>query len=1060
MTHIKETIQDEALVRPLSYKRYQFEGLKLDNGMEVLLMSSPTIDMSSCCIGVGVGSNDDPKEYQGLAHFCEHMLFMGNDKYPDEEEYERFMTKGGGIHNATTYANKTLYYSSVKPDMLEGLVDRLSNFFLTPHFNASAVNREVEAVNSEFEMSFTKDGRRCYTLRQHLLNQEHPWTKFNCGNNKELRRLDLYPDGEESLKRLREALIKFHASHYSSTIMFGFVAGRESLEQLREMTISRFSQFKAKEIHVPRGSARGLGINPLRSDGYQKQLIMYVPTATEKRQIEFSFLIPDQYDKIKSKPSGVLSHVFGHEGPGSILAYLKREGWALGLRAGADELDVGLSWMEIAVDFTEKGDSMEVFKKIGEAIYATLRIMIESGLPDWLVDECSQMLKLEFEFEEVLQAPRLASEMAKRIHMFGVNKTFSGILFERNPKQDALELLEVLKTCHLSILLQATSCEPHCNQTEPIYGSKYHEQAVPADWEEAWSRIMTCSASEFKAYCDETGIHLMKPNQYVPRDLSIRPGGQPLDVHPVCLPGTCFYHKQDGHFKLPLVSMKLLWHLPAIRPTVQEMDLYLSRKSGLTDIQTSGPFDGYEWYRRIILVKFVLDMIDESLREETYDADVLNIKFAAGLRDSSGPFNRGVTMGCRGYNEKTGLLLSRYLTQTHDFVMTGKELPVVYSARQRQYATLVQTQEPYVTCARYVAQILGLSEYSDVEIAELIKTWTEADLASVLKAPPKWTRSGGSMRGSIFGNVDSETAMREFVKPVLTLCEGDNSQGVEVCPSGVLVLQRAGDVLVKTGCGDELECVNDAGSTPKVIIDHETTLNIESPDNACMLCVQCPGAPIEADMHAMLIDNWLSNSFFDDLRTKQSLGYVCGVMKDLDPRLPSLRFVIQSTKASRFLLSRVENFILSFVFGAEDGVGADLNKVNPKITEVQWEENKAAVVSVLETKPKSMAEQSERYASNVLNETFDFARREKGAAYVKSMTLESFKKVLTNVFINNVWLAVCLDSRKLDASEADYDFSKSLFSHYKMKDQKSLKSTVWHNAPDRYACFNTYPVTP
>lgn len=53
-------------------------------------------------MAVGVGSFSDPLELQGLSHYLEHMLFMGSEKYPDENEYDSFLTKNGGSSNAFT----------------------------------------------------------------------------------------------------------------------------------------------------------------------------------------------------------------------------------------------------------------------------------------------------------------------------------------------------------------------------------------------------------------------------------------------------------------------------------------------------------------------------------------------------------------------------------------------------------------------------------------------------------------------------------------------------------------------------------------------------------------------------------------------------------------------------------------------------------------------------------------------------------------------------------------------------------------------------------------------
>lgn len=57
--------------------------------------------------------------HQGLAHYLEHMLFMGSTKYPDENEYDSFISKSGGGSNAFTECEYTLYHFDVLPQHLE-----------------------------------------------------------------------------------------------------------------------------------------------------------------------------------------------------------------------------------------------------------------------------------------------------------------------------------------------------------------------------------------------------------------------------------------------------------------------------------------------------------------------------------------------------------------------------------------------------------------------------------------------------------------------------------------------------------------------------------------------------------------------------------------------------------------------------------------------------------------------------------------------------------------------------------------------------------------------------
>ena len=58
-------------------------------------MHDKDVEKSSACMFVGTGSLSDPQaspdgkvaQVDGLAHFCEHMLFLGTKKYPIENHY-------------------------------------------------------------------------------------------------------------------------------------------------------------------------------------------------------------------------------------------------------------------------------------------------------------------------------------------------------------------------------------------------------------------------------------------------------------------------------------------------------------------------------------------------------------------------------------------------------------------------------------------------------------------------------------------------------------------------------------------------------------------------------------------------------------------------------------------------------------------------------------------------------------------------------------------------------------------------------------------------------------
>lgn len=163
----------------------------------------------------------DPPELPGLAHFCEHMLFLGTEKYPDKDEYNTFLSQHGGQSNAATHMDYTNYHVEVTPDELDSVLDRFSQFFLNPLFTESATELEVNAVNSEHEKNIANDVWRADQLEKSSADPNHPYSKFGSGNR---ATLDVEPKAKGI--DVREALLKFHNSWYSANIMALCVLGK------------------------------------------------------------------------------------------------------------------------------------------------------------------------------------------------------------------------------------------------------------------------------------------------------------------------------------------------------------------------------------------------------------------------------------------------------------------------------------------------------------------------------------------------------------------------------------------------------------------------------------------------------------------------------------------------------------------------------------------------------------------------------------------------------------------------------------------------------------------
>lgn len=182
----------------------EYSVVTLSNDLRVLLISDSETNISSAAMDVAVGSFSDG-DHEGLAHFCEHMLFYGSAKYPKEGEYSDFLSQHGGYDNAYTSTQNTNYFFRVTSDYLAEALDHFAQFFISPILVQDGVSREVNAVDAEHRKNLQSDGWRLWQLLKHVSNPDHPFHNFSTGDLETLNTSDIV-----------EALNMYYDAYYSA----------------------------------------------------------------------------------------------------------------------------------------------------------------------------------------------------------------------------------------------------------------------------------------------------------------------------------------------------------------------------------------------------------------------------------------------------------------------------------------------------------------------------------------------------------------------------------------------------------------------------------------------------------------------------------------------------------------------------------------------------------------------------------------------------------------------------------------------------------------------------
>lgn len=123
---------------------------KLPNGLKILLKENHSIPLVTFSIWYKVGSRNETDGIRGIAHFLEHMMFKGTNKYKKGEISET-IKKYGGVFNAFTFYDGTAYYETVNPKYLEKMVELEANRMKNSLIDSKELTSERTVVLSELK---------------------------------------------------------------------------------------------------------------------------------------------------------------------------------------------------------------------------------------------------------------------------------------------------------------------------------------------------------------------------------------------------------------------------------------------------------------------------------------------------------------------------------------------------------------------------------------------------------------------------------------------------------------------------------------------------------------------------------------------------------------------------------------------------------------------------------------------------------------------------------------------------------------------------------------------
>jgi len=859
----------------------EYRHLVLDNGLRVILLSDPDLNKSSAGIAVGAGSYNDPEDRPGLAHFLEHMLFLGTEKYPDEADYSNYLRSNGGYSNAYTSGDHTNYHFEVNHQAFEGALDRFSQFFIAPLFDAGFTEREMNAVDSEFEMNLQNDGWRQQEIFRTLVRPDHPEHHFSIGNLETLKGIS------------RTDFIAFYDRYYSANLMALALTSNASLDQMEAWARKYFSPIRNKQ-RPPVDYSADL-VDTSRPPG-----LALVEPVQDKRALSLVFPVRGTRALYRSKPDELIGFLLGYEGEGSLLSLLKAQGLATSLSGSAYQATKDYSLFSIDIGLTPAGT--EDWERVLEATFAYVDLLRDSDYPEYLFQERATMARLDELYQDKGEGAGRAVVLSRDALQFPLEDAARvRYIWEQSSPELYFEMLKAIRPDNMIATLEAKGVPT--DRQEKHFGVRY--SLLP---------FSTEFLGRLKDPAAMAGLGLPRPNPFIPSSVGLL-AQRPAKV--IDKPGLVLYYAQDTTFERPQVGYRI-----RIRQPLQMAGL-----------------------RPAVMRDFYAAVVRDLLNEQLYEAA------AAGLALNVADTAEGIVIAVSGYNQSAKALLDDIVPRLRDPGLDPARFEALKERKLRELEN-ARFADAFVQARELQAAMLREHFYP---AADRLPVAREVSLEGIRRFARQMFQAG-NVEMVAYGNVSQEEATEVADRLVAGL-------GLSPIAAGGAYDDRT----VQLAPGEAV-----VGS------------NVLEVNNSALFQLVLLGqadAPTRAA--AMVLDNFVQEPYYSEMRTRQQLGYVVGSgMSETENEVYGL-FVIQSADYDAAeLVRRSDAFLLS------------LPERFDTLSDEQFETLRAGVRSQLAEKDKSIGERTARYFDLAFQRKGWWSRNEDTIAALDSLTRDDVSRML------------------------------------------------------------------
>ncbi len=855
----------------------------LNNGLKVLAISDPDFNNSAAALEVQVGSLMDPVERQGLAHFLEHMLFLGNEKYPEVDEFSAYLDSHGGYSNAFTGEDRTNYHFEVQHDAFEGALDRFSQFFISPLFSPEYSEREMNAVNSEHQKNLQQDDWREHQLFKEFYRKNHPANHFSTGNL-------------ETLKGIKqEEFIRFYNTYYSANLMSLVLLSDKSLDELETLARQYF-------LPIKNNSLEKLKYDPDYLEKIKGFRIIKRQPVKDLRELTLTFSIPSYLKYYRTKPETLIGFCLGHEGEGSVLSLLKEQGLATGLSAGGGNTTSDYGSFMINIKLTQKG--MEHYRDVIQYCFSYIRLLRERGIPEYIFNEIQRIAELDYTYKNKGEGAERASQLAGDVNRYPIDIAETvNYIYEKLEPELVRSVLDHLTPDNMICMLTAKGLET--DSIEPYYGTKYSYNIEKGSFYKSLLKPVLVK-----------GLSPPAPNPFLPNDVHLL-AERPVNI--IDEPGLEMWYAQDVTFKRPKAT--IIFHIKHSKELIDPA--YMTRLS------------------------FYAASVNEKLNEIAYAA------YMAGLDYNFSSDLDGLTIIISGYTASIEMLLKEIGKGLNSFELSAQQFADIKDKILRELKNFKMGQAWEI--ARYTSRRIRKETYFSID--SQLKESESLDIKDLEQFTGTLFKKS-RVEGLVHGNITADEAV-SLSRLLQSFLKSDPLKKEDTFKQRILVE------------GEK---------------EHLTYVEKLETNNSCFWRTFHLGSETpDMRMASRIIEKFISQPFYTEMRTNQQLGYIVWAVAPEDNGQHYLFFIVQSeSHAADDIRDRVNTFINKLLSEFE------------ALPDSIFEKFKAAVRSELLEKPKSILEKSMLFDRMIFEYDRDFDRLQKNLDALKSLTRDRTAEILRN----------------------------------------------------------------